>query len=222
MGDFNPALYPPPDVICSSYQAPTQDTAPQCAHQTSPYPPPDINNPAFPTEPHNSRSSHAELPPTPATGTPRDPALPKPDFLIVGLFALRLTQGMLLSLPAYSHRAADLNWLSAFLSPYDPAYDLARISGSARADFLATYPRIVSRMKKQDKFPVRFMAMKPMVRGRDGARSGGMSEGKCCLFGEEDVQGRASADDGCSGPQRDDRFCGCGDGVGIDGAFAAW
>ena len=73
---------------------------------------------------------------------------------------------MLTSLPDYTHRAADLSWLSDFLSPYDPTYDLAKICGGAKADFLDTYPRIVSRMKTQDKFRVRFMSMNPLMRER--------------------------------------------------------
>jgi hypothetical protein len=106
-------------------------------------------------------------------------ALPSPDFLIIGLFALRLTQRMITSLPDYTHRASGLNWLSDFVSLYDPAYDLAKITGGMRADFLDNYPRIVSRMKRQDRFPMRFMAMNPLVRERrDGARQQGMSEGK--------------------------------------------
>lgn len=86
---------------------------------------------------------------------------------------------MITSLPDYIHRVSDLNWLSDFVSPYDPAYDLAKINGGIRADFLDNYPRIMSRMKRQDRFPMRFMAMNPLVRERrDGARQQGMSEGK--------------------------------------------
>jgi hypothetical protein len=106
-------------------------------------------------------------------------ALPSPDFLIIGLFALRLTQRMITSLPDYTHRASGLNWLSDFVSLYDPAYDLAKITGGMRADFLDNYPRIVSRMKRQDRFPMRFMAMNPLVRERrNGTRQQEMSEGK--------------------------------------------
>jgi hypothetical protein len=108
-----------------------------------------------------------------------DQALTSPDFLIIGLFALRLTQRMITSLPDYAHRASDLNWLSDFLSPYDSTYDLAKITGGMRADFLDSYPKIMSRMKRQDRFPMRFMAMNPLVRERrNGTRQQEMSEGK--------------------------------------------
>lgn len=85
---------------------------------------------------------------------------------------------MLISLRDYAHRAADLEWLGAFLAPCDPAYDLAKISGATKAEFLDMYPRIVSRMKRQDKFPVRFMALDPMVReSREGGGRNVMSDG---------------------------------------------
>jgi hypothetical protein len=100
---------------------------------------------------------------------------------------------MLASLPSYTHRTTDLAWLTSFLSPYDPAYDLAQISGRAKADFLDTYPRILCRMKRQDMFPVRFMEMNPMVALRRemgrGGRSGGewVSVGGALRTGADDI-----------------------------------
>ncbi|KAL1799384.1 hypothetical protein ACET3X_003421 [Alternaria dauci] len=84
-----------------------------------------------------------------------------PEFLIIGLFALRLTKRLIESLEYYPGRDADIIWLVNFLAPYHSDYELAKISGSRRDDYLAMYQSIVSRMKKQPKYPVRFMQMNP-------------------------------------------------------------
>lgn len=73
---------------------------------------------------------------------------------------------------------ADLDWLRAFLSRYDPTYDLAKIASGTRETFLDTYPRIVSRMKSQNKFPLRFTGMNPLVRGRGEAAKVEMGDAK--------------------------------------------
>lgn len=95
-----------------------------------------------------------------AIGTPS--AQPQsPDWLIIGLFALRLTKCMLEGLDQYPGRDADIAWLTDFLVPYLPEYALAKISGSRKNDYIATYQRIVSRMKRQPRYPMRFMQMNP-------------------------------------------------------------
>lgn len=162
-------LYPPPDVV--PYARTSRNAAPPLAASTSVYPPPDISSPSSQTHPQNHRSQRVDPTPSPrprSSAAPPAPSPPRADFLIIGLFALRLTQRMLVSLPDFAHRAADLGWLGDFLSPYDPAYDLAKISGSMKEDFLDNYPKIVSTMKRQDGFPVRFMALNPLVRESGG------------------------------------------------------
>jgi hypothetical protein len=84
-----------------------------------------------------------------------------PEFLIVGLFALRLTKRLIEGLNYYPGRDADIIWLVNFLAPYHNDYALAKISGTRRDDYLVMYRSIVSRMKKQSKYPVRFMQMNP-------------------------------------------------------------
>ncbi|CAI9628792.1 hypothetical protein GT037_001839 [Alternaria burnsii] len=86
---------------------------------------------------------------------------PTPEFLIIGLFALRLTKRLIVSLDYYPGRDADIIWLVNFLAPYPEDCKLAKISGSRRDDYLAMYQNVVSRMKKQPKYPVRFMQMNP-------------------------------------------------------------
>jgi hypothetical protein len=89
------------------------------------------------------------------------PPPPAPEFLIVGLFALRLTKRLIESLEYYSGRDADIIWLVNFLSPFHDDYELAKVSGSRKDDYLGMYQRIVSRMKKQPRYPMRFMQMNP-------------------------------------------------------------
>ncbi|KAG9193573.1 hypothetical protein G6011_03608 [Alternaria panax] len=84
-----------------------------------------------------------------------------PEVLIIGLFALRLTKRLIESLDYYPGRDADIIWLVNFLAPYHNNYELAKISGSRRGDYLAMYQSIVSRMKKQSKYPMQFMQMNP-------------------------------------------------------------
>ncbi|KAH6882006.1 hypothetical protein BKA58DRAFT_11699 [Alternaria rosae] len=100
-------------------------------------------------------SAPPRLPPRPS------PPPPAPDFLVIGLFALRLTKRLIESLEYYPGRDADIIWLVNFLSPFHNDGELAKISGARRDDYLATYHSIVSRMKKQPEYPMRFMQMNP-------------------------------------------------------------
>jgi hypothetical protein len=105
------------------------------------------------------------LPPTypPLSARPSDP-----EWNIVGLFALRLTKRMIEGLEHYPRRDADITWLTGFLAPYAPDYALAKISGTQKNDYVATYQAIVSRMKKQPRYAMRFMQMNPDRSQRQG------------------------------------------------------
>ena len=112
------------------------------------------------------------------------PPISAPEFLIIGLFALRLTKRLVVSLDYYPGQDADIIWLINFLAPYPNDYKLAKISDSRRDDYLAMYQNIVSRMKKQPKYPVRFMQMNPdpsmqqARRGREMERPRVMTDGE--------------------------------------------
>ncbi|KAI4624445.1 hypothetical protein J4E83_004119 [Alternaria metachromatica] len=110
-------------------------------------------------------SAPPRLPPRPS------PPPPAPDFLVIGLFALRLTKRLIESLEYYPGRDADIIWLVNFLSPFHNDYELAKISGARRDDYLANYQSIVSRMKKQPKYPMRFMQMNPDKSAQPSRRS---------------------------------------------------
>ncbi|KAF3009806.1 hypothetical protein E8E13_010131 [Curvularia kusanoi] len=114
--------------------------------------------------------SHRDLRPT----TPP----PRPPFLIIGLFALRLTHTVIKSLPAYPSRTSDLNWLDSFLAPYDPSYDLAVLRGEQREEYEEMYPRIVGRMKKEGAFPRAFASVDPRGRYGERKREEDMSDGE--------------------------------------------
>jgi hypothetical protein len=109
---------------------------------------------------------------------------PTPEFLVIGLFALRLTKRLTESLEYYPGRDVDIIWLVNFLAPFNNEYALAKISGSRKDDYLATYQGIVSRMKKQPKYPARFMQMNPdqsmqlARRGGETARPKALTDGK--------------------------------------------
>ena len=118
------------------------------------------------------------LPPRPS------PPPPAPDFLVIGLFALRLTKRLIESLEYYPGRDADIIWLVNFLSPFHNDYELAKISGPRRDDYLATYQSIVSRMKKQPKYPMRFMQMNPDQSAQPARRGSEMERPRDMTDGE--------------------------------------
>jgi hypothetical protein len=94
------------------------------------------------------------------------------------LFALRLTKRLIQGLEHYPRRGDDISWLTNFLIAYPTEFTLAKISGARKEDYIATYPEIVSRMKRQPRYPMRFMQMNPdqSVRYQQGSR-GVQSEG---------------------------------------------
>jgi hypothetical protein len=89
------------------------------------------------------------------------PPQPNPEFLVVGLFALRLTKRLVEGLEYYPGRDADIAWLDDFLAPYPLEHALAKLSGVRKEGYVATYQKIVSRMKRQPRYPLRFMQMNP-------------------------------------------------------------
>jgi hypothetical protein len=109
---------------------------------------------------------------------------PSPEFLIVGLFSLRLTKRLVEGLEYYPGRDADISWLVNFLAPFRNEYALAKIAGPRKEDYLAMYQRIVSRMKRQPRYPRRFMQMNPdqsiqqARRGSRVSRTREMTDGK--------------------------------------------
>jgi hypothetical protein len=89
------------------------------------------------------------------------PPLPNPDFIIIALFALRLAKRLIEGLEYYPGRDADIIWLVDFLAPFSSNHSLAKISDRQKDDYLHTYPSIVSQMKKQPRYPIRFMQLNP-------------------------------------------------------------
>ncbi|KAL5392296.1 hypothetical protein DPSP01_000811 [Paraphaeosphaeria sporulosa] len=103
--------------------------------------------------------------PAPAHGPP-----PRPEYLIVGLFALRLTQHLIMRLDPYAGIDAALRWLEAFLRSYDASFDLAKLKDPRSIeDYVRMYPGIVRSMIKQPKYRRVFMDMDPdkKIEGRD-------------------------------------------------------
>ncbi|KAG9201060.1 hypothetical protein G6514_006440 [Epicoccum nigrum] len=113
----------------------------------------------------------------PPPGTRADWA-PAPDFLIIGLFALRLTHRLVSSLRPYPEQGDDLSWLDRFLAPYSGSYDLAVLRGSAKEEYRDVYQRVVGRMKKQWDFPLVFMEANPLPRMFGVRRDGSRGEGR--------------------------------------------
>ncbi|KAI1676051.1 hypothetical protein KJE20_14367 [Pyrenophora tritici-repentis] len=107
---------------------------------------PDIGR--APSAPPHSHLTRQPSPPTTAA-----------DFLIVGLFALRLARRLIESLDYYAERNADVIWVTNFLRLL------------IKQDYVATYQNIIKRMKRQSKYPVRFMQMNPDPSMRQGQRS---------------------------------------------------
>jgi hypothetical protein len=119
---------------------------------------------------------------------PPAPPIPNPNFLIIGLFALRLAKRLIEGLEIYPGRDADAAWLTNFLSPYPLGFALAKISGPRKEDYLAVYQSIISRMTKQPRYPLRFMQMNPdrsmqQQQGKREVKGAGeidMTDRECC------------------------------------------
>ncbi|KAH7068014.1 hypothetical protein BKA63DRAFT_104106 [Paraphoma chrysanthemicola] len=134
-------------------------------------PPPDVIRDANALPPSGGASRQSSAPAVP----PVQPAPSNPEFLIVGLFSLRLTKHLIEGLDYYSGRDADIAWIANFLAAYPSDYALAKISGPRKDDYMAMYQDIVSRMKRQPRFPMRFMQMNPDRSIQLRMAQGGMS-----------------------------------------------
>ncbi|KAL1592101.1 hypothetical protein SLS59_009983 [Nothophoma quercina] len=88
-----------------------------------------------------------------APGFERLPA--PPSFLVINLFTLRLAFKLIQGLDYYAERFEDLNWIAKFLEIYHPGYDLAKLTGERWRKYLAKYPDIVRRMKRQKREVIR-------------------------------------------------------------------
>ena len=123
-------------------------------------------------------------PASPYLTHPPSPPAPAVEFLIVGLFALRLARRLIESLDYYPERNADIAWLTDFLAPFDQAYALAKISGPRRENYVATYQNIIRRMRRQPKYPVRFMQMNPDSSMQPARRDGEAGGARVLMDGE--------------------------------------
>jgi hypothetical protein len=134
---------------------------------------------------HGNMSSRRTPPPdvvrSSQVASPPQPPSSHPEFLIIGLFALRLTKRLIQGLEYYPGRDDDISWLTNFLVAYPIEFALAKISGARKEDYIATYREIVSRMKRQPRYPIRFMQMNPdnsmqQQQGNRGLESEGTRE----------------------------------------------
>lgn len=98
---------------------------------------------------------------------PREGPTPRgqrPDFIIVGLFVLRISRQLIDKLNSYSQRDADAAWIDGFLSHYSATDDLAKLQGSSMDNFAKTWPVIINHFIKQPNFPLAFMQLNPIPR----------------------------------------------------------
>lgn len=119
--------------------------------------------PQSPPQPRalDTHYDHHAATPRPAPRPDPSEIQPSPHFIIVGLFALRLTLRLVSRLDTYPQRTADVRWLETFLAPYPAEYALAKVSGASKEEYVTRYPDIVGRMKCQPMYPVVFMGMNP-------------------------------------------------------------
>ncbi|KAI8942977.1 hypothetical protein NX059_001015 [Plenodomus lindquistii] len=133
-----------------------------------PYPPPDIGRGVLTT----ALQQH----PQPLSQT-------SPSFLIIGLFALRLAKRLIEGLDPYPEQGMDIAWLTQFLGAYHTDYALAQVTGSRKNDYVTRYQGLISRMKRQPRYPTLFMQMnpdrprQPQQPGREGDCAPEMSDG---------------------------------------------
>jgi hypothetical protein len=139
---MSPATNQQYDIYTPSRRSPLSEIVRGSSRRS---PPPDIAQ-RFPTAP-------------PARGS--FPPQRDPEFLIVGLFALRLTKHLIGGLEHYFGRDADMAWLANFLAPFPHDFALAKISGHRKQDYETSYQNIVARMKRQSRYPMRFMQLNP-------------------------------------------------------------
>lgn len=101
------------------------------------------------------------LPQQTASHPPTPP--PRPEFLVIGLFALRITRRVILQLDPYPGSDMDLRWLENFIQAYHPSYTLAKLKDPRTIeDYVQQYPGLVRRMIKQPRYRRVFMDMNPV------------------------------------------------------------
>ena len=124
---------------------------------------------------HREQYLPASLPPQSSGTSP---------FLVISLFALRLTKQLIERLGPYPGRDADIAWIAMFLTPYRSEYALAKVAGARAGDYTATYPDVVLRMKTHPQYPTVFMRMNPdRLMGQHGGRQRprDMTDGRCSV-----------------------------------------
>ncbi|KAL1593152.1 hypothetical protein SLS60_010759 [Paraconiothyrium brasiliense] len=155
---------------CSQYPEPHIPPGQNFAHA-----PPSMTNcnPHMGGEPQGTNGSASQFPsmsslqhalpqhtplPSIETGTPP----PRPEYLIIGLFALRITRRLILYLDPYQGSDFDIRWLDSFLQPYPPSYALAKLTDPRTIEeYVQKYPSIVRTMIKQPRYRRVFMDMNP-------------------------------------------------------------
>jgi hypothetical protein len=139
----------------SSYASPPQyntHSRPVDTHQPV-FPPQQYNPGSRPTDAHQPNfSSQQDAPPRPPK---------RPEFLIVGLFALRLAKKLIRLLDKYPEHDSDIAWINRFLHPYTRRDALAQLTGERMEDYVTVYPAIVARFIKQSRYPLAFMELNP-------------------------------------------------------------
>jgi hypothetical protein len=106
------------------------------------------------------------MPISPHQGIPLQQKAPlrspkRPEFLVIGLFALRLAKKLIRAMDKYPERDGDIAWINRFLQPYTHCDALAQISGERLEDYVTKYPTIVARFIKQPRYPVVFTELDP-------------------------------------------------------------
>lgn len=117
----------------------------------------------------------------------------RPQFLVVGLFALRITRSLIQHLDGYKTLGSDLGWLEGFLQPYRADEALARLSDPGTIEeYVREYPALVRRMIKQPGYRRIFMEMAPRAEVTERELTDGML---CHRFGHDgNVCQRTTAD----------------------------
>ncbi|PVI05250.1 hypothetical protein DM02DRAFT_517022 [Periconia macrospinosa] len=96
----------------------------------------------------------------------------RPEFIIVGLFVLRLARRLMDKLNSYPEKDADAAWIDGFLSHYTADEDLAELRGPSIDNFAKTWPVIIGHFIKQPKYPLVFTHMNPITEAHELQRLG--------------------------------------------------
>lgn len=85
----------------------------------------------------------------------------RPEFIIIGLFGLRIAREFLTHRDAHPERNTDIAWINNFLQPYPSYFALDKIKDCRMDDYAFTYPKIASRFTRQPKYRRLFERMNP-------------------------------------------------------------